>query len=490
MPVAGFAQWGADPPKRELRAVWLTTLGGLDWPHSRGTSPAAVESQKQELRDIFDTLAAARFNAVILQVRVRATVIYPSRIEPWDGCFSGRAGVAAGFDPLEFAIREAHSRGMQLHAWLVAIPGESASTAKALGAQAMNKRVPNLCLKTGEGWMLNPGEPLAAGYLASLCAEITRTYDIDGISLDYIRYPEKEVRYSDIATYYKYAGESRRLTQWRRENLNRMVRAVHDSVKDLKPWVMVSCSPVGKYDDTNRYPSGGWNAYNAVYQDARLWLQRGWMDMLMPMMYFRGNNFYPFALDWQQQAPPMSVAPGLGAYMLHPKQKDWPLSDIEREIHFCRLHNLGGQVFFRSQFVTDNTKGLLTLLRCHLYQAPALVPALNSAPSAAPLAPSRGRIDETAGGFCLSWAPVEDCTYILYRSSAYPVDISNPYNIVAANLTDTAFTLPLPVPPEWLPYYSVTAINRYGQESAPLQFNSPLPPPQSLPYSSALPSLK
>ncbi len=462
-------------PKREMRAVWLTTLSGLDWPHTRGTSRAVVEQQKQELREILDTLSAAGFNTVILQTRVRATVIYPSQIEPWDGCFSGRVGQAAGFDPLAFAVDEAHKRNMQLHAWLVAVPSESAQAAKALGQQAMNKRVPDLCLRTNEGWMLNPGVPEAANYLASLCAEVTRRYDIDGISLDYIRYPEKEVRYNDLPTYYKYAGESLRLTEWRRECLNRCVKAVHDSVKALKPWVMVSCSPIGKYADTNRYPSGGWNAYAAVYQDARLWLNNGWMDMLMPMMYFRGNHYFPFALDWVEQAPPLSVATGLGAYMLDSKQKNWPLNDIEQEILFSRRHNMGGQVFFRSRFVTDNTKGLLTLLKYGLYRSPALVPAVPTARTmpAVP-APTNARVVETDSATTLLWSGVEGCAYILYRSNSYPVDTSLSSNLFITNLRDTTYTLRLPIPRAWLLFYSVTAIDRYGRESAPLPLNSPV----------------
>lgn len=482
LPIEASGQVSPLSPKREMRAVWLTTLSGLDWPSRRGTSPTIVEQQKQELRDILDTLSQAGFNTIVLQTRVRGTVIYPSQIEPWDGCFSGRMGQAAGFDPLGFAVNEAHKRGMQLHAWLVAVPGENAQAAKALGPQAMYKRVPELCIRTSEGWMLNPGEPATAAYLGALCAEVTRRYDIDGISLDYIRYPEKEIRYSDIPTYYKYVGESRRLTEWRRDNLNRCVRAVHDSVKALKPWVMVSCSPIGKYADTNRYPSGGWNAYAAVYQDARLWLQKGWMDMLMPMMYFRGNHFYPFALDWAEQAPPLSVATGLGAYMLDSRQKDWPLGDIEQEILFSRRHGLGGQVFFRSRFVTDNTKGLLTLLKYDLYRLPALVPAVRTeADSIAVATPTNARIVETDASTVFSWAPVDGCTYILYRSDTYPVDTSVSSNIFITNLRDTTYTLPLPVPEAWLPFFAVTAIDRYGRESNPLPLNKPVTAPKTFP---------
>ena len=166
--------------------------------------------------------------------------------------------------------------------------------------------------------------PDTADYLASICEEIVRNYDVDGISLDYIRYPEKEVKFNDAATYSRDAPKGQSVVSWRRDNISRCVKAVHDRVKALKPWVAISCSPVGKYDDTKRYPSGGWNAYRAVCQDAKLWLKEGWMDILMPMMYFRGNHFYPFLIDWQDDAGGRCIAAGLGVYLIDRNQQDWP----------------------------------------------------------------------------------------------------------------------------------------------------------------------
>ena len=146
-------------PKREVRAIWLTTIGGLDWPRQKATDASGIRRQQEELCHILDRLQAARFNTVMLQTRVRSTVIYPSAIEPWDECLTGRTGRNPGYDPLQFAIDECHRRGMELHAWVVAIPGHNFKTAAALGSRAMNRRVPNLCLKTDQNWILNPGEP-------------------------------------------------------------------------------------------------------------------------------------------------------------------------------------------------------------------------------------------------------------------------------------------------------------------------------------------
>ena len=464
------AQLAMDAPKRELRAVWLTTINGLDWPDTKATSPAGIERQKQELRNILDKLKAANFNAVIFQTRIRGTVVYPSQIEPWDGCLTGRFGQAPGYDPLAFAVEECHRRGMQIHAWVVAVPGNKSAQIKALEAQALGKRVPQLVIKTNEGNMLDPGQPGTADYVASICEEIVRGFDIDGLNFDYLRYPEKEISFSDGATYRRYASAGQSLADWRRENINRLVETIHRRVKAIKPWVALSCSPVGKYADTHRYPAGGWNALNAVSQDAKLWLREGWMDILMPMQYFRGRHYYPFLLDWQEDAAGRTIASGLGVYQIDRQQQNWPLSEMESQISYCRRYGVGGQVFFRSRFVTDNTKGIYNLLRYNLYRTQALPPAIDNKRSAPP-APVNARIEEIPNGYTLKWEAAEACHYVLYRSSTYPVDTEDANNIYKVGLTEPQFTISLPLLEGWLPYYAVTVIDRYGHESAPLEIN-------------------
>lgn len=177
----------AAQPKYEVRAVWLTTIGGIDWPHSYAGSERSIERQKDELRTILDRLQRANINTVLLQTRIRATTIYPSAYEPWDGCLSGKPGKSPGYDALKFAIDECHRRGMELHAWVVAIPVGKWNGA---GCVRLRKRHPGLVRKIGDEGYLDPEKPQTAEYLADLCAEITGNYDIDGIHLDYIRYHE------------------------------------------------------------------------------------------------------------------------------------------------------------------------------------------------------------------------------------------------------------------------------------------------------------
>ena len=231
-----------------------------------------------------------------------------------------------------------------------------------LNQEGMIPEHPKLCVRHGDSWYLDPGQPGTADYLASLCREIAANYDVDGIHFDYIRYPENAVKFNDAASYRKY-GKRQNKADWRRSNMTRCVRAMYRAVKAAKPWVKVSSSPVGKFSDLSRYPSYNWNAYSAVHQDAQGWLREGIQDMLFPMMYFRGNHFYPFAIDWKENDYGRPVVPGLGIYFLSPEEKDWPLEDITRELYFTRSLDLGGQAFFRYAYLNDNHKGLFDFLK-------------------------------------------------------------------------------------------------------------------------------
>lgn len=442
----------AAQPKYEVRAVWLTTIGGIDWPHSYASSNYSIERQKDELRNILDRLQRANINTVLLQTRIRATTIYPSEYEPWDGCLSGKPGKSPGYDALKFAIDECHRRGMELHAWVVAIP---VGKWNATGCARLRKRHPGLVKKIGAEGYMDPEKPQTAEYLADLCAEITGNYDVDGIHLDYIRYHETWPM-----------KVSRRQG---RANITNIVRAISHRVKSIKPWVKMSCSPIGKYKDLSRFSSYGWNAYERVCQDAQAWLRDGLMDALFPMMYFRGNQFYPFALDWSEQSYGRIVAPGLGIYFMSPDEKDWPLSDITREMLTLRHYGMG-HAYFRSKFFTDNVKGIYDFAKETFNRHPALIPPMTWESTTIPATPSALSRKKHSGDVgILSWRPVDkDTTKIMYNvycSREYPVNTDDACNLMMARLQKTSIIIPR----DPSRYYAVTALDRYGNESKPLQ---------------------
>ena len=468
--LTAFAQTA---PKYEIRATWLTTLGGMDWPSAKAVSASSIKKQQEELCHILDELQQANFNTVLFQTRLRGDVIYPSQFEPFAESLTGTEGKNPGYDPLRFAIEECHKRGMELHAWIVAIPIGNTRQVRTLGKNALTRKHPSLCKQFNGSWYLDPGNPETDDYLANIVREIVSGYDVDGIHLDYIRYPEQGERFPDQSTYHKY-GKKQDLKQWRRNNITRIVRRIYTETKSLKPWVKVSSSPIGKYRDTGRYSSQGWNAYDEVYQDAQQWLREGIHDALFPMMYFRGNHFYPFALDWKENKNGRWIVPGLGIYFLHPSELDWKLDEVVRQIYFIRSIGLDGQAYFRTRFLTDNTKGIFDEIKQHFYPLPAVVPPMTWTDSIAPSTPTNPVFISPERGVHLQWTASTDnlspVYYRVYASDTYPVDTHNPANLIEARTDSTHYTYVPEVPWQEYLYWAVTAVDRCGNESEPLEF--------------------
>lgn len=457
-------------PKYEIRATWLTTLGGMDWPRHKATSAEGIRRQQQELCNILDRLKEANFNTVMMQTRLRGDLIYPSAIETFPEALTGKSGKNPGYDPLAFAIEECHKRGMELHAWIVTIPAGNNRQVKLLGKHSVVKKYRQICKQHDRAWFLDPGHPKTADYLSNIVREIVTKYDVDGIHFDYIRYPENAHRFPDRDTHRKY-GKGKDLKLWRRENITNIVRRLYSEVKQVKPWVKVSSSPVGKFKDTSRYSSLGWNAYETVYQDAQGWLKEGIHDALFPMMYFKDNHFYPFVLDWKENDNGRWIVPGLGIYFLSSKEKDWPLDEVSRQLFFTRQSGLAGHAFFRNKFLMDNVKGILDEIQHVFYSTPALIPPMTWQDSIAPSVPTSPIHEFQADGRVrLAWEASKDnhelpVVYHLYASATYPVDTENAHNLFATHLKDTTITGKEGY------YYAVTSADRYGNESAPLALN-------------------
>lgn len=469
------------PAEREYRAVWLCTLGGMDWPgRLYAQTPHKASLQRRALCQTLDRLQAAGINTILFQTRIRATVAYASKFEPWDGAFSGTPGVAPPYDVLQFAVEEAHRRGMELHAYLVAYPICSQTQARQLGRDALPLRRPDLCVKCGDRWMMDPGAPGTAEYLAALCREIVEGYDVDGIHLDYIRYPEREIAFSDARTYARY-GNGQPKAAWRRDNVTRTVRLIHRTVRSVRPWVKLSCSPIGKYADLPRQGSRGWNARDAVSQDVRQWMREGLMDVIFPMMYFDNEHFYPFLFDWQQNAYRRPVVPGLGIYFLSPSEGNWELAQVRRQLNVARQQRTGGQAFFRSRFLLDDHQGILPLVT-DFYRQPALTPPMTWLDSIPPAAP-RFSTRIVGDALDIRWEAVSDATPVVYN--LYRLEASGP-QLVAHHLRSTQHLLRPALPARLHDTYVVVAMDAYGNESPiPTPHAQRPAPPRHLPYPAA-----
>ena len=460
-------------PKYEYRAVWLTTIENLDWPHTQVKSPADVAVQKSELAVILDSLQAMHINTVLLQVRVRGDVIYPSAIEPFSHVLTGVSGKSPGYDPLAFAVEECHKRGMQLHAWLVTLPLGKADHVRRLGKRALPAKERSLCTRYKGSWYMEPGNPATADYITSLVKEIVQGYDVDGIHLDYVRYPDTVDGYPDGSLYRKY-GSGRSLASWRRANITHIASAVYSAVKELKPWVRVSCAPIGKYDNLTRYSSYGWDAYNTVYQDAQGWLCDGIMDILFPMIYFTGEHFYPFVLDWCENSYGRHVVPGIGIYRLMPQHGNWPAIEIERQMRTSRSAAADGIMMFRTAHLVGNAGGARDIYTA-VYDTPALVPPMSWV-SDVPSPPSITVCERDGNGVTLRWSevqPAEGFPAVRYNVYAVPgdtVDVSDANNLVGTLLPSPSFRWECRTVKDIA--VAITAVDACGVESKPLFVNA------------------
>ena len=457
-----------ESPKREYRAVWMTTIENLDWPKTKIKFDKDIKRQQDELILILDSLKKYNINTVLLQTRIRGDVIYPSDIEPFSSVFTGVAGKYPGYDPLAFAIEECHKRGMQLHAWLVTLPIGKKLHVKSHEKTSLLYKRPELCKFYKGSWYMEPGEPKTSEYLTALVAEIVKNYNIDGVHLDYIRYPDRPREYNDYTLYRRY-GKKNRLADWRRSNITNIVRKIYYRVKEIKPWVKVSCAPLGKHDDLGNYSSKGWNAYNTVFQEAQKWLDEGIMDILFPMMYFSGNDFYPFMLDWQENSYSRHISPGMGVYRLLESEGDWNINEVRRQFFTSRDAGTSGIAMFRTEHLLKNTKGVADFLKI-FYRCPAMIPEMTWVEEEKPVAPENFAGIRSNDTLYLCWSSVYSknnmpaMKYNIYKSDSFPVDVENPNNLIACNIKDTVFA--------WSDlesdaYWAVTASNAYEMESPP-----------------------
>lgn len=460
----------ADNPKYEIRAVWLTTNYGLDWPKRSASTPAAVEKQKRELCRMLDIIKDMNLNTVFFQARLRSDVLYDSKYEPYNSVITGTRGKTPLYDPLAFAIEECHKRGLQCHAWVVCMNVGKAEVVKKQGAASLPSKFPDMCILYKGEWYLNPGVPQTRDYLVGIVREIVENYGVDGIHLDYIRYPDRAADFPDRAFYNKYATAGEALSAWRINNVNRIVYGIYDAVKGYDPHIQVSSAVLGKRNRLPNFSSFGWSGIEAAYQDAAAWMKNGKHDFVAPMLYYSDRSFYPFLKDWVANSNGCPIVAGLGAYRLLGSEGDWSLSDFMPQIYLGRHFGASGTAFYRMQQLVENTKSLSMQLQCETYCTPALFPAMKNSVGKLLTAPRSLQISCDGDMQTVSWNGVKGAKYYtLYASETYPVDTKTAANIVEPRFMDNSYTVrfrPL--------YYAVTATDGFYRESSAVQQQLPL----------------
>lgn len=450
----------ANVPKNEFRGVWMATVVNLDWPQSASWS---VQMQKNDLVSKLNKLKKAGINAVFFQVRTEGDALYDSDIEPWSKYLTDKEGRAPDpyWDPLEFVIKEAHKRGMELHAWfnpyraMRTIPNDftqkslsesneideslkpflekyydANSERKAKGTTARDSmHVSNthpewLLVLNNKIAIMNPGLPQVMAYNVKVVMDVVNRYDIDGVHFDDYFYPYPPNAMSDNSTsnslddstFANYPRGFTNKADWRRNNVNLLIEMVHDSIEVVKPWVKFGISPFGIWKSGTPSGTYGLDAYSQIYADATAWLEDQTIDYITPQLYWKfggGQDYGKLSTWWASKAAENGrhIYPGHGLYRTDPSTFSNALfsaGEMPRQIRQNRQNpNISGSVFFRVKNITTySSKGFKDSLETHYYKYAALQPTMSWNDTTAPGTPKNlvvNRDAEKEWIFNLSW---------------------------------------------------------------------------------------
>ncbi len=484
IPGAAYSQDTLLSPKREFRGVWVATVANIDWPSKPGLP---THTQKEELTRVLDEHQKQGLNAIILQIRPATDALYGKGRELWSWFLTGQQGKAPNpyYDPLEFAITEAHKRGMELHAWFNPYRG---TFNNKVSPEHITNQKPEWFFSYNGQKLFNPGIPEVREYITQIIMDVVRNYDVDAIHFDdyFYPYPEKNQVIRDTEAFILYGKEFENVYDWRRNNVDVLIKTLSDSIHAEKKYVKFGISPFGIWRNKAQDPDGsetsGLDAYKELYGDSRKWVRQGWVDYINPQIYFpffyRAAPYEKLVDWWSNNANGKHVYIGHGAYRAVENKEGWrSKSQLPDQIRYLRKNNrVQGSVFFSSASLRKNLAGFADSLKRDFYKFKALPPQmiwLDDVPPQSPLslkvsmnphkqavlswqAPLEARDKETASG------------YVVYRfPEGEPTDIQNPKNIlkISFDASETAFVDDTAEPGSKY-IYTVTALDRVKNESS------------------------
>jgi uncharacterized lipoprotein YddW (UPF0748 family) len=459
----------------EFRAAWVATVANINWPSKPGLS---TKEQQAEAIEMLDFLKEHHFNAVIFQVRPQADALYKSSLEPWSYYLTGTQGKAPEpfYDPLEFWVEAAHDRGMELHVWLNPYRAHH-KDGKEISDQSIVKMHPELVMKLKEGyWWMDPSQKQVQDHTSSVVMDIVKRYDIDGVHFDDYFYPYPSYNgtddFPDDKSWAVYQAGGGKLSRgdWRRESVNVLIERLYKEIKSEKKHVKFGLSPFGIWRPGYPESIQGFDQYDQLYADAKLWLNKGWVDYFSPQLYWPINRIpqsFPVLLGWWSQENTMN-------------RHLWPGISVGRDTSAKNVNEIMSQVMI-SRGMLPQSKGIVhwsvssvtknpTMAKALIdgpYKADALVPAspwLDDQPPAIPTVAT----EKQDGQLKITWSHADRkdvFRWIVYHQ--YGTAWS--YTIVDRNAG--SFTLkpdngdktkPLP-----LRNIAVTAVDRLGNESMP-----------------------
>lgn len=403
LPTPLLSQEDVPPVTREFRGVWVATVGNIDWPSRPGLN---VWEQQGELIAILNRAVQLHMNAIVLQVRPAADAMYASSLEPWSEYLTGQMGrpPEPAYDPLAFAVEEAHKRGLELHAWFNPFRAHHPSAKSDISTNHVSMTDPELVRQYGRYEWMDPGDSMVRHRSIAVITDVVKRYDVDGIHIDDYFYPYKEkdsagtlLDFPDSVTWKRYVASGGTLTRddWRRSNVDAFVRDLYSSIKKTKPWVKFGISPFGIWRPGYPEQIKGFDAYSEIYADSKKWLNEGWLDYFTPQLYWpiaRADVSYPVLLRWwvSENTKGRNIWPGNFTSRVGSTGADsWKSQEILDQIANTRLTDgATGNVHFSAKVFMQNRDSIVEKLLAGPYSGPALVPASPWLDSIAPRAPA------------------------------------------------------------------------------------------------------
>lgn len=471
-------QTGSAYPKREFRAAWIQSVNG----QFRGMP---TEKLKQNLIGQLNSLQKAGINAIIFQVRPEADALYASRLEPWSRFLTGVQGKAPEpyWDPMQFMIDECHKRGMEFHAWIN--PYRTKTTLKSeLAPNHVYNIHPEWFVTYGDQLYFDPALPESRRHICMVVSDIVSRYDVDAIHMDdyFYPYPIKGKDFPDDASFARFGGGFSNKGDWRRSNVNVLIKKLHETIREIKPWVKFGVSPFGIYRNESSDPLGsktkGLQNYDDLYADVLLWAREGWIDYNIPQIYWHIGHpvaDYETLVKWwarNTENRPLFIGQSVMNTVQNADPKNPSINQLPRKMALQRAYQtIGGSCQWSASAVVENVGKYRDALIAEYHKYPALPPVFDFMDNEAPAKVRKMKPVWTEDGYILFWTAPKykeemnrAVQYVVYCfNDKEKVNIDDPSHIVAIT-RDNFYKLPYE-DGKTKYRYVVTALDRLHNES-------------------------
>lgn len=466
----------AQSPKREFRGAWIQCVNGQFQGLSKETMQKTLASQ-------LDALQQAGINAIIFQIRAEADALYQSSYEPWSRFLTGVQGKNPGWDPLQWMIDECHQRNMELHAWINPYRAKTKGTAALSPIHPYNKYPKQFVTYAGQLYF-DPALPENRKYICKIVSDIVNRYDIDAIHMDdyFYPYPNPGEDFPDNASFAQYGRGYANKADWRRDNVNILIKEIHETVRECKPWVKFGVSPFGIYRNQKSDPNGsatnGLQNYDDLYADVLMWVNNGWVDYNIPQVYWeighKAADYDTLVRWWAKHASerPLFIGQDVLRTVKNADLKNPSVHQLDAKMKLQRsLPTVQGSCQWYAAAVVDNPGNYHTMLQKNYHRYPALIPTSPFMDDKVPAKVKKLKPVWTADGYILFWtAPKakkemdKAIQYVVYRfTQGEKVNLEDASKIVTIT-RDTYY--PLPYENGKTKYqYVVTALDRLHNES-------------------------